>query len=113
MAVSPLASIIKNTFFQTCTVYRYGGADPTGQPKYNAGELIPCRLAIRTKRVPTAEGDYITNTDVSVLVPAETALQAYDMIDLPAPYEQGAIIGSVTTGTDQWGNVTHQVVRIQ
>ena len=111
--VSPLAEIIGNTLRQVCTVYRYGGADPTGQPIYGTGTQYPCRLAIRTERSFNDTGDYITNSTVNVLLPASAELGAYDMIDLPAPYQQGAIIREVVSATDQWGRATHQVVRIQ
>lgn len=113
MALSPLAEIYKNSMRQTCTIYRYGGADPTGQPVYGQGEQLPCRLAIKTERSFSDTGDYITNSTVTVLLPASAAIGAYDRLDLPAPYQQGAIIREVVTATDQWGRTTHQVVRIQ
>ena len=105
MALSPLAEIYKNSMRQTCTLYRYGGADPTGQPVYGQGEQLPCRLAIKTERS--------FSDTVTVLLPASAAIGAYDRLDLPAPYQQGAIIREVVTATDQWGRTTHQVVRIQ
>jgi len=113
MALSPLAEVFKNSMRQACTVYRYGGADPTGQPIYSAGVSWPCRIAIRTERSFNEAGDYITNSTVALLLPADCAIGAYDKVDLPAPYEQGAIIREVVTATDMWGNTTHQVVRIQ
>lgn len=112
MALSPLAEILKNTMRQTCTVYRYGGADPTGQPIYSAGVSWPCRIAIRTERSFNEAGDYITNSTVNLLLPANCEVGAYDMVDLPAPYQQGAIIREVITATDLLGRATHQAVRI-
>lgn len=111
--ISPLAEIFKNSMRQTCTVYRYGGADPTGQPVYGAGAEYPCRIALRTERSFNDAGDYITNSTVNLLLPADCAIGAYDMVDLPAPYQQGAIIREVVTATDFQGQTTHQVVRIQ
>ena len=84
----------------------------TGQPTYGAGIEYPCRLAIRTERQITDKGDYITNSTVQILLPASTEVQAYDRIDLPAGYDQGAIIREVITATDQWGQPTHKAVRI-
>ena len=110
--VSRLAGITAHTMRQVCTVYRYAGADDTGQPIYHEGVATPCRLAIRTRRVLDDAGDYITNQEVVVIVPADTAIQAMDRIDLPAPYQQGAVVASVTTATDFLGHVTHQAVRI-
>ena len=110
--ISPSSEIWKNTMHQQCTVYSYTGADPTGQAQYTEGTIVPCRLAIRTKRTVTDQGDYITNTSVTVLLPATCTVQAYDRIDLPAPYQEGAVISDVITGTDFLGNITHTVVRI-
>lgn len=112
MALSPLAEVLKNTMRQTCTVYRYGGADPTGQPIYSTGTTWPCRIAIRTERSFNEAGDYITNSTVNLLLPANCEVGAYDMVDLPAPYQQGAIIREVITATDFLGRATHQAVRI-
>lgn len=112
MELSPLAEVLKNTMRQTCTVYRYGGADPTGQPIYSQGIAWPCRIAIRTERGFNEAGDYITNSTVNLLLPANCEVGAYDMVDLPAPYQQGAIIREVITATDLLGRATHQAVRI-
>lgn len=112
MAPSPLASVVENTMRQSCKVYRYAGADDFGQPVYHDGVTVPCRLAIRTARVLSPDGDYITNTQVTVLVPADTEIQAQDRIDLPAPYDRGAVVSLVTTATDFLGRVTHRAVRI-
>lgn len=112
MALSPLAEIRRNTMMQTCIIRRYAGADPTGQPVYHSDETWPCRLAIRTERNISDTGDYISNSTVTVILPADCSVQAYDQIDLPQPYDQGAIIREVTTATDVWGNVAHKVVRI-
>lgn len=111
-SVSRLAGITAHTMRQVCTIYRYAGADDTGQPVYHDGIATRCRLAIRTRRVLDDAGDYITNQEVVVIVPADTAIQAMDMVDLPAPYQQGAVVASVATATDMLGNVTHQAVRI-
>lgn len=111
--LSPLAEVFKNSMRQTCTVYRYAGADPTGQPVYGQGTEYPCRIAIRTERSFSDAGDYITNSTVSLLLPADVAIGAYDMVDLPAPYQQGAVIREVVTASDFLGQTTHQVVRIQ
>lgn len=97
---------------QTCTIRRYAGADPTGQPVYHSDETWKCRLAIRTERNITDAGDYISNSTVQIILPASCEVQAYDQIDLPSPYQQGAVIREVITGTDQWGQVTHKAVRI-
>lgn len=110
--ISPSSEIWKNTMHQQCTVYQYTGADPTGQPTYGEGTQTICRLAIRTKRTITDQGDYITNSSVAVVLPADCPVQAYDRIDLPSPYQQGAVISEVITGTDFLGLVTHKVVRI-
>lgn len=113
MALSPLAEVLANTMRQTCTLYRYGGADPTGQPVYSSGVSWPCRIALRTERSFNEAGDYITNSTVTLLLPASCDIDAYDMVDLPAPYQQGAIIREVVTPTDFLGQATHKVVRIQ
>ena len=84
----------------------------TGQPTYGAGTVVRCRLAIRTERQITDKGDYITNSTVQILLPASTEIEAYDRIDLPQGYDQGAIIREVITATDQWGQPTHKAVRI-
>ena len=110
--ISAQAEIWANSMNQQCTVYQYIGSDPTGQPTYGQGASSRCRLAIRTERQITPQGDYITNSTVTVILPAECPVQAYDRIDLPAPYQEGAVIGEVITGTDFYGNVTHKVVRI-
>lgn len=110
--VSRLAEVWRHNMRQKCTVYQYTGADPTGQPIYSKGTEYACRLAIRTERTISDDGDYITNSTVQVVLPADCPVQAYDSIDLPAGYQQGAIIREVITGTDQWGEVTHKAVRI-
>lgn len=112
MAPSPLAKVMENTMRQSCTVYHYAGADEYGQPVYGEGEVVPCRLAIRTGRTLSPDGDYITNTQVTVLVPSSTVIQAQDRIDLPEPYDRGAVVSMVTTATDFLGRVTHRAVRI-
>ena len=112
MALSAMAEIVGNTMNQSCTIYRYAGADATGQPTYGTGTVSKCRLAIRTERQISDRGDYITNSTVQILLPASTEIEAYDRIDLPADYQQGAVIREVITATDQWGNATHKVVRI-
>ena len=112
MELSPLAEVLKNTMRQTCTVYRYGGADPTGQPIYSWGTAWPCRIAIRTERSITDTGDIITNSSVTLLLPADCPVQAYDQIDPPSPYAHGAVIREVVTATDAWGGITHKAVRI-
>lgn len=112
MAVSGLATILRANMRQTCTVYRYAGAAEDGQPIYGAPVRWPCRIAIKTRRVLSQDGDWITNSAVVVALPAECEIGAYDRIDLPAGYEQGAVVGEVITGTDQWGNVTHRSARI-
>ena len=58
-------------------------------------------------------GDYISNSAVSLVLPANCQIGAYDRVDLPAPYQQGAVIREVVTATDFLGRITHQVVRIQ
>lgn len=110
--ISPSSEIWKNSMRQSCTVYSYTGADATGQPQYGEGVTTKCRLAIRTKRTVTDNGDYITNSPVAVLLPATCTVQAYDKIDLPSPYQEGAVISEVITGTDFLGLITHKVVRI-
>lgn len=110
--ISPSSEIWKNSMRQQCTVYSYTGTDATGQAQYGEGVQTACRLAIRTKRTVTNNGDYITNTSVAVLLPATCTVQAYDKIDLPSPYQEGAVISEVITGTDFLGLITHKVVRI-
>ena len=110
--ISPQSEIWNNSLRQQCTVYQYAGADPTGQPTYGEGTSTKCRIALRTERQITPQGDYITNSTVVVVLPADCPVQAYDRIDLPAPYQEGAVIREVITGTDQWGKVTHKAVRI-
>ena len=112
LSISPLAEVVQNTMMQTCTVYKYIGADPTGQPQYAQGIEYPCRLAIRTERTIADTGDIITNTAVVISIPAAADVQAYDQIDLPQGYRQGAVIRDVATATDAWGQITHRVVRI-
>lgn len=112
MEVSGLSEIWKNSMRQTCTVYPYSGADSTGQPVYGEGTEYPCRLAIRTRRTVSDDGDYITNSSVTVDLPASCAVQAYDRIDLPDGYQQGAVVGEVLTLTDAFGRLTHKAVRI-
>ena len=112
MAVSPQAEIWRNTMKQTCTVYRYTGTDVTGQPQNAQGIEWPCRLAIRTERAIADTGDVITNSTVKIVVPADCPVQAYDQIDLPNPYQHGAVIREVITATDIFGQVTHKAVRI-
>lgn len=110
--VSRLAPVVRRSMNQLCTVYRYTGTGITGQPEYEQGTEYPCRLAIRTERSITDTGDIITNSSVTVLLPASCPVQAYDQIDLPRPYAHGAVIREVTTATDAWGKVTHKAVRI-
>ena len=112
MAVSRLAPIWKASMRQTCTVAQYTGADPTGQPIYGTGIEYPCRLAIRTERTISDDGDWITNSTVQVILPADCPVQAYDQITLPTVYDEGAVIREVITGTDQWGLPTHKAVRV-
>ncbi len=112
MSVSPIAEIYRQGFRQSCTVYTYGGADPTGQPVYNTGVTYPCRIAVRTKRTLNADGDYVTNTDTTFLLPPDAGIQAQDRIDLPSPYQRGAVVREVATAFDWLGRVTHLVVRI-
>ena len=110
--VSKLGPIIKTSMRQRCTVYSYTGTEVTGQPQYSQGQEWPCRLAIRTERSITETGDIISNSTVTILLPADCPVQAYDQIDLPRPYAHGAIIREVITATDAWGNITHKAVRI-
>ena len=110
--VSRLAPIMAANMRQHCTVYRYTGTAPTGQPQYEQGQEWPCRLAIRTEKSITDTGDIITNSTVTILLPAACPVQAYDQVDLPRPYAHGAVIREVITATDAWGSVTHKVVRI-
>lgn len=112
LSISPLAEIIENTMPERCTVYKYIGADPTGQPQYSQGTEMPCRVAIKTERTISDTGDIITNTAVVISIPAAADVQAYDQIDLPQGYRQGAVIRDVATATDAWGQITHRVVRI-
>lgn len=112
MALSPLGEIWGNSMRQSCTLRRYAGADPTGQPVYHSDETWRCRINIKTERQITDQGDYITNSTVEVVLPADCPVQAYDQIDLPAGFQQGAVIREVITGTDAWGQVTHKAVRI-
>lgn len=112
MALSPLKEIWANSMRQTCTLRRYAGADPTGQPVYHSDETWRCRINIKTERQMTDQGDYITNSTVEIALPADCPVQAYDQIDLPAGYQQGAIIREVITGVDMFGAVTHKAVRI-
>lgn len=110
--VSPQSEVWANTMNQTCMVYKYAGADATGQPTYGEGTQWRCRLAIRTERNITDQGDYITNSTVVVVLPADCDIEAYDQIDLPAGYQQGAVIREVITATDVWGKITHKVARV-
>lgn len=112
MALSPLASIFKNTMRQQATVYKYGGADEYGQPVYGPGRSYPCRVDLKTERTMNEAGDWISNSTVAIILPADAEAGAYDKIDLPRPYDQGAIIREVTTGSDILGRVTHLEVRI-
>ena len=110
--VSRLAGVWAHNMRQKCTVYKYTGADPTGQPIYGTGKDYSCRIAIRTERTLDQDGDYITNSTMQIILPADCDIEAYDRIDPPAGYAQGAIIREVITGTDQWGETTHKAVRI-
>lgn len=110
--ISRNAEILTHSMRQECTVYPYLRADRTGQPVYDEGTRWPCRLAIRTERIMSDEGDYISNSTVTVILPASCPVQAYDKIDLPADFQQGAIIREVITATDAWGGITHKAVRI-
>ena len=110
--VSRLAPIVRRGMNQHCTLYSYTGTEATGQPQYEQGVIWPCRLAIRTERSITDTGDIITNSSVTILLPADCPAQAYDQIDLPRPYAHGAVIREVVTATDALGHVTHKAVRI-
>lgn len=112
MAISPLAEIFQNSMRQTCTIYRYTGTDPTGQPQYAQGVEYPCRIGIDTRRNISDTGDEITNSGVRIVLPAETEVEAYDQVDLPHGYRHGAVIAEVTTATDFQGQPTHKVVVI-
>ena len=113
MVVSPISSILKNQMRQSCTVYSYEGTAPSGQPEYAAdGTIYPCRIAVHEARTVADTGDEITDTGVTVYLPADAEVTAYDRIELPADYEQGAVIKEVVTGIDWQGAVTHKVVRI-
>ena len=76
--VSRLAEVWRHNMRQVCTVSKYTGADPTGQPIYGPGTEWPCRLAIRTERTISQDGDYITNSTVQVILPADCDIEAYD-----------------------------------
>ena len=112
MALSPLAPIIKNSMRQQATVYKYGGADEFGQPVYGPGQAYPCRIDLKTVRTMNSAGDWISNSTVEISLPADAMAGAYDKIDLPAPYEQGAIIREVVAGADQFGRITHLEIKI-
>lgn len=112
LTVSALAEVWGNSMRQSCTVYKYTGADATGQPQYGEGTETKCRINVKTERQITDTGDYITNSTVEIVLPVSTEIEAYDRIDLPAGYQQGAIIREVITGVDQWGLPTHKAVRI-
>ena len=112
LTVSALAEIFNNSMRQECTVYKYTGADATGQPQYGEGSSSKCRINVKTERQITDTGDYITNSTVEIVLPVSTEIEAYDRIDLPDGYQQGAIIREVITGVDQWGLPTHKAVRI-
>lgn len=111
--ISPLSVMWKESMRQTCTVYKLTGTSYTGQNTYGQGTEYPCRVGIKTKRIVTNEGDYSTNSQVAIVLPADCDIEAYDKIDLPHPYDQGAVIDEVTTATDQWGQITHKAVRIK
>ena len=110
--ISPQSEVWANTMNQQCTVYKYTGAELTGQPTYGEGTSTKCRIALRTERQIANTGDYITNSTVVVVLPADCDIEAYDQIDLPAGYQQGAVIREVITATDMWGKITHKVARI-
>ena len=112
VTVSALAEIWTNSMRQSCTVYKYAGADATGQPTYGEGIPTKCRINVKTERQITDTGDYITNSTVEIVLPASSEIEAYDRIDLPAGYQQGAVIREVITGVDMFGAVTHKAVRI-
>ena len=107
-----MAEIWTNSMRQSCTVYKYAGADPTGQPQYGDGTVTKCRINVKTERQITDTGDYITNSTVEIVLPASSEIEAYDRIDLPSGYQQGAIIKEVITGVDMFGLPTHKAVRI-
>ena len=110
--ISRLAPIARRSMRQHCTLYSYTGTALTGQPQYTQGIEWPCRIAIRTERSITDTGDIITNSSVTLLLPADCPVQAYDQIDPPSPYAHGAVIREVVTATDAWGGITHKAVRI-
>lgn len=110
--ISPLSVTWAQNMRQKCTVYTYQGADYSGQPIYSEGTEWPCRMAVKTARTVTQEGDVISNSAVEVVLPADCPVQAYDQIDLPNGYQMGAVIGKVLTPADQWGKTTHKVVTI-
>ena len=112
LTVSALAEVWNNSMRQSCTVHKYTGADPTGQPIYGEGVPTKCRINVKTERQITDTGDYITNSTVEIVLPVSSEIEAYDRIDLPAPYQQGAVIREVITGVDMWGLPTHKAVRI-
>lgn len=111
--ISPLSVMWRESMRQKCTVHKLVSTDFTGQNVYGEGTEVPCRVGIRTKRAVTDEGDFINNSQVVVVLPADCDIEAYDKIDLPHPYDQGAVIEEVTTATDQWGGITHKAVRIK
>ena len=110
--ISPLSVMWRESMKQKCTVYKLTGTDYTGQAEYSAGVEWPCRVGLRTKRTMTNEGDYSTNSQVAIVLPADCDIEAYDKIDLPSPYGQGAVIGEVATACDQWGQITHKAIKI-
>lgn len=113
MALSPLSSIFSNSMRQQVTVYKYAGTEDSGQPIYaDEGTVLKARIDIKEVRSFNDTGDEITNSAVEITVPGDADVDAYDRIDLPSDYEQGAVIREVVTATDQWGAVTHKVVRI-
>lgn len=113
MVVSPIAPILRNQMRQECTVYPYEGTAPSGQPVYaGTGTVYPCRIAVHEARTVADTGDQVTDTGVTVYLPADASVSAYDRIDLPPEYDQGAVIREVATGIDWQGAVTHRVVRI-
>ncbi|MBQ6357382.1 MAG: hypothetical protein IJI97_00300 [Clostridia bacterium] len=111
-AVSRFAPIARRGMNQTCTVYKFTGNDPSGQPQYAQGTEWPCRVAVRTERSVSDTGDLITNSTAVLILPADCDIQAYDQIDMPSPYRQGAVVREVVTATDYLGQVTHRAVRI-
>lgn len=112
MALSPISSVWRKSMRQKCTIYRYTGAALDGQPQYGQGTEYPCRIALKTERTVSDEGDYVTNSTVVVTLPGDADVQAYDRIDLPAEYQQGAVIREVLTLTDAQGRISHRSVRI-